>query len=260
MSKKRKNQILVDFLIGILIGIVGVFLFIGFILTTSTKEGLLAKVTKQELKILANIDSTDYSYKGDSISSGDSLVTFLKDKGIDFDYLEKTSSNFPPDYYKIIKKKKEGLIYIKDNNIRLTIPIEYDALISYRHNLIKVKQHNRFGLVNLEDKVILPIEYHFILEDKPIGYFQLGKDGKWGLMTERGQLLTTIQYTAISEHFTEGLLEVEKDFKYGFINQNGIEVIPPTYDVIFGDFKNGQVKVALNKKKFYINKNGVRLN
>lgn len=259
MVKKRKNQVLVDFLIGILIGLFGVSVFVTILFTTSSKEGILAKINTQELKIFANIDSVDYSYKGDSISSEDPLITLLKKKKIDFDYLETTSPNFPPNYYKIIKDKKEGLIYIKDNYVQLSIPIEYDALISYYHNLIKVKQQNRFGLISLEDKIIIPIEYHFILENKPIGYFQLGKDGQWGLMTEKGQIITPIQYTAISEHFTEGLLQVEKDFKYGFINQNGIEIIPPTYDVVFGDFQNGKVKVALNNKKFYINTYGVQV-
>lgn len=79
------------------------------------------------------------------------------------------------------------------NGIETTMP--------YEKNLLKYKKDNKYGLINLEGKVITNAIY----------------DEIDGLSCKEGELL------------------VKKDGKYGVLNNNGVELIKTKYDYISGD-------------------------
>ena len=80
------------------------------------------------------------------------------------------------------------------------------------------------------------------------------KNGKYGFVDHEGKVIIPIKYDYCSE-FSDGLAKVELGGKKGFINYSGQEIIPIKFDDV-SDFIDGLTKVSFHGKYGIMNLNG----
>ena len=120
-----------------------------------------------------------------------------------YDYDEQTNT-----YRSKVINDHETELFSKYNNIDKIDLNEVDTTMPYEKNVLKFKEYNKYGLIDLKGNLIT----------KPI------YDSIEGLISKEGELL------------------VSKEGKYGVINTKGVELIDCEYDYIAGDGYHTQEK------------------
>jgi len=140
------------------------------------------------------------------------------------------------------------------------IKMQYENVGFLKFGVAPVKMNGKWGLIDsLGNKVIDFIydqsDYSFD-EDAKLLEVAIGK--KYGMINTEGIVVVPIKYLTIGS-FKDGLAKVslgaDENYKKGYINMKGEEVIPAIYDDA-DSFENGKAKVKLGKKKFYIDTKG----
>lgn len=92
-----------------------------------------------------------------------------------------------------------------------------------------VKKSNKWGLVNVNGKIILPFEYEDIndsaWQDKSKPYALVKKNGKWGMVDTAGKVLLACNYKSITSG-EDGYINIQ-DYttgKYGIYNFNTFKI------------------------------------
>ena len=83
------------------------------------------------------------------------------------------------------------------------------------------------------------------------------KEHKFGFINAEGKVVIPLEYDHVSD-FKEGLAHAKKGSKKGYIDTQGKTVIPFEYHFA-NDFENGMAKVNKNEEWFYIDKTGQRV-
>ena len=83
------------------------------------------------------------------------------------------------------------------------------------------------------------------------------KEHKFGFINAEGKVVIPIEYDHVSD-FKEGLAHAKKGNKKGYIDTQGKTVIPFEYHFA-NDFENGMAKVNKGEEWFYIDKTGKRV-
>lgn len=140
-------------------------------------------------------------------------------------YIER--GNVDSSYIIVTKEKKRGVLNL---NNEIIIPIDYDYISpegvdSY---YFKVKQSNKYGLFNYDGKKVLPIVYDSIHQLFECDIFRLELDDKYGFTNCNG-IETGMIFDYIGEGFEE-LTRVQQNNKWGFVNHDLEWVIAPIYD------------------------------
>lgn len=115
----------------------------------------------------------------------------------------------PPAHY-VQRNQKIGLI---DHKGEVLIPVTYDALTYYTPNIILVVKDKKFGIKNLRDSTIVPLDYELIIVDyNPFGKFEnekyrqkmfVLKDDAWSLLDQFNNV--------IEEQLTEDEVKLRLD-------------------------------------------------
>lgn len=116
-----------------------------------------------------------------------------------------------------------------------------------------------WGVVTIENKVMIPFEYEKIEQDF-IHYLQqttgfvAQKNGNLGIIDDLNRIVVPFNYDAISGWCEERPLQnyVMKNNKFGMIDNNGNIIIPLKYDSICF-YSQNQIKVKYNNKLGIIN-------
>lgn len=104
---------------------------------------------------------------------------------------------------------------------------KYDRIDACNCGLALVEKAGKFGFVNEEGKLIIPLIYDDAVafsEDKAA----VSVGGKWGFVDKKGNELVKPQYTEVYS-FNEGMAVVGMGDEYGFIDSTGKVVIPMNY-------------------------------
>lgn len=126
-----------------------------------------------------------------------------------------------------------------DNSANEIIPFTYDA-IDYHDQVLRVKKSSKWGVLDKNGKVVLPIEYDEIGEFKKYGrknMAKITKAGKHGMINKKGVIIIPCEYEDIietrwnGEIFFDGF-KVKKNGKYGAVDFSGDVVWPIEYDDI----------------------------
>lgn len=137
---------------------------------------------------------------------------------------------------------KKGLMYADGKPIADSL---YDH-ISYinEFGLIEVKLNNKYGMINTQDQVVIPIIYdwldfhHHKYDDvNELKVAMVIKDNKKGFVNEKGEIIVATEYDYVSwfafdNKTKQWITSAKKDGKYGVINQKNELVIPFEYDKI----------------------------
>jgi len=98
--------------------------------------------------------------------------------------------------------------------------LDLDRIGDFSENRARVLKNNKYGHVDLNGKVVVPIIYDY------------------------------------ASSFQEGRTWVEKNGKEGHVDKNGKVTTPIIYDYV-GNFKEGRAWVEIRNFEFYINLNGI---
>ncbi len=103
-----------------------------------------------------------------------------------------------------------------------------------RKRLIYARQNGKAGLVDFQNRVVLPFEFENIMwmEDKVVCIF---KDNRYGLVTLDGRPILPVEYGYIHSKYAHGLFGVGTPDaqKQGLVNSNGAFVLPIEYKQVF---------------------------
>ena len=137
---------------------------------------------------------------------------------------------------------------------------DWDISIKSDGNLVTVKKDGKYGIINLNGKLIIDFNFDFIelLED---GYYIYKQKGKFGISNINNNFFVKPKYDNIEE-FNDGYAIVKHKSKYGIINDEGKEILNPIYDYVClryssnfkhfdNSFKDGII-IAVKKNKNYI--------
>lgn len=132
---------------------------------------------------------------------------------------------------------------------------DYDFVDECICTLSKVKKDGKYGYVNAEGKVIVPVEYAEALTFNE-GYSAVRKADKWAFLDSTGHFITAFVYTD-AQGFSQGLAPAKKASGWGYVNTEGKEVIEFVYSNA-RKFTEGLAAVANKGKELwgFINRKG----
>lgn len=178
-----------------------------------------------------------------------------------YDQIENYSSDW--DGFKVKKDGKWGYVDPKNN---VVVPLEYDSISLCSDSMVKVKSGDKYGFYNLkkntfttlkysyaedyssskggetvvaidrwrgvvdtDDRQILPMEYDYISIDSPNRY-RLKKEGKYGIIDNKGNVIFPYKYSDLGKFDDRGITYAENETgKYGYVDENDRVVIDFLY-------------------------------
>lgn len=164
--------------------------------------------------------------------------------------IQKISDNFDAKFKLAYGKNYEEKIQIMNeqkSDFSYTTACKYNSIHYAGENMYVVKLYDNYGVIDTDEKVIIPIEYDFIV-DYSEKKFCACKDGKWGYIDINNNVVIDFIFDDANS-FSEGLASVsmiDKDKElYGYINSSNNLVIPYKYDYAEFFNSNGLACVGL---------------
>ena len=101
------------------------------------------------------------------------------------------------------------------------------------NSVVKVRKNHKFGLVDPNGKVLIPVEYEDIESGVSLNLYWLWakKDGKYGYLDENGAVVIPFIYDG-AKTFSGLMAAVKKGGKWGYIDKNNKVIIPFIYDEV----------------------------
>jgi hypothetical protein len=153
----------------------------------------------------------------------------------------------PSDASFVIVRKKSSLSFRMVSGVVTTsgkevIPAIYDGIKIFSLRAIvfsKVGDQYKYGLVDLENKTVIPQQFKNIKSIGSLRYAVENFDGKWALFTETGKQMTSFTIDSVSQ-FKNNYAIIYQDLDQGLIDRDGVVKIEPKYrEIIIND--NGSV-------------------
>ena len=144
----------------------------------------------------------------------------------------------------IVRKKSPGTLRIFSGAItssgKEVIPFQYDdiKLSSLRAIVFsKIDNQYKYGLIDLENKVLIPQQFKNIISLGSLRYAAENFDGRWALFTESGKQITNFSMDSISA------FQKQYAVFYNGLNQGLID-------------RDGLIKIGLKHQEIKINEDG----
>lgn len=138
------------------------------------------------------------------------------------------------------KLENKKFIFIDlDTRKRVFHELEFDFINHSENNFFKVRKNNKFGLVNNNGEILIPIIYDNIFGIND-GFAVVALNHKLGIVNTNGKLIIPIEYNILS-HVSNGLIlfsnseeipyddYVNTEILFGFLDTNNNIKIPPQY-------------------------------
>ena len=142
---------------------------------------------------------------------------------------------------KVINRKNEEIY----NNYDKVEPLEnYDKSGNawYEKDIMKVQKDGKYGLIDIDGKEILSLEYEKIETLKGLeNSILVTKEGKVGLVNKSGATIINPEYSKIQkfdDDYTKGYITVDQNKKYGLVTYAGSQILENKYekiDAIYGE-------------------------
>jgi hypothetical protein len=111
--------------------------------------------------------------------------------------------------YKVKQNGKYGLI---DINGKVIVQVNNDDLDFYEPNLVKIKKDNKWGFFNADGKMIIPMEYDYAtikyFDNNKNPVFEVEKGGYVGIINHLGKWVLPIGYVRIC--YAKGVMIAQK--------------------------------------------------
>ena len=164
---------------------------------------------------------------------------------------------------KIINDKNEELFtgYDKVESIE-----NFDSKqnLWFEKNLLRVQKNGKYGLIDLDGKTVLNVEYDSILALKSVEEnLKISKNGKYGIVNNQGQIIVPTEYSdvqVLKEGYSNEYKIIDENGKQGIISTSGTIIVNPQYDEIKYINSNEIYSAKIDNKWNLINKKGEVLN
>lgn len=160
---------------------------------------------------------------------------------------------------KAINSKNEE-IFTGYDKVEAIDNIDKDNNLWYEKDVLKVNKNGKYGLIDLNGKEILPIEYDEItVLDGMENSIIIKKDDKIGLVNDNGSAIIDTNYKeikALGDSYKEGYITVDEKGKYGVVSTTKKQILENKYDEIFPVYLKDYYLVKENGTKELVNSNG----
>lgn len=183
--------------------------------------------------IEGNLDSLWFTNRLAMAALGDSVkVIFGSGRKMIFPKSTKVSFVKSPDSVRFfyLEEKNKKQIYDVDSGIK-RFSLEFDDIEELENGLFLITHKNKKGVVGLDGKMVLPIEYDAIVKTSD-NAISLLKDRKFGLYDIRRRKLFKAVYDRNVTFFNESILVVHKNGFYGFMNMDSSPISPFQFDEV----------------------------
>ena len=123
----------------------------------------------------------------------------------------------------------------------------------YEQNVLKVQKYGKYGLINLDGKIILAIEYDEITAVEGIeNAYKIKQSDKYGIVDETGKITVEPKYAEIDvlgKDNKSGYIVKDESGKYGIIDYSSNQVLENKYDSISKVYGNDM---------YFLTENGVK--
>lgn len=132
--------------------------------------------------------------------------------------------------------------------------------VTYKDNALKVKKDNKYGIIDLDGKNIIPCEYKEISSFDDTSYIVENEDGKYGVIDSLNKKILEPIYDEIEKPHSKDYYVVKKDNKQILVKKDGTEVLTEGYDEITGVLANDDngVIYKLNNKYGVMGQDGTK--
>ena len=157
---------------------------------------------------------------------------------------------------KAINSKNEE-VFADYEQIEVLENFDKNNNIWFEENVLRVKKDDKYGLIDLNGKLILPCEYDEITALEGIeNSLIITKDGKKGLVNDSGSIIIEPLYTEIinlGETYKEGYITIDEQGKYGLISTTKKQILENKFDEIKQIYLNNYYIVKENGTEKLIN-------
>ena len=138
--------------------------------------------------------------------------------------------------------------------------IDKNSNVWYEENVLRVKKNGKYGLIDLNGKVLLPAEYDEITVLEGIeNSLIIKKDGNVGLVNDTGSIIIDVNYKEIKglgDTYKDGYITIDEQGKYGLISATKKQILGGKYDEILQVPLKEYYVIKENGKQKLINSNG----
>lgn len=130
----------------------------------------------------------------------------------------------------------------------------------YEKDVFKVQKNGKYGLIDIDGKQVLSIEYDNIetlkgLENSII----VKKDGKLGLVNKSGATIINPEYSKIEkfdDNYKNGYITIDSNNKYGLVSYAGSKILENKYEKIDPIYGENYFVIEQSGKQKLINAKG----
>ncbi len=163
---------------------------------------------------------------------------------------------------KVVNKNNEEILTQYDK-VEALDNYDKSGNIWYEKEILKVQKDGKYGLIDLDGKEILAIEYDNITTLKGIeNSIIIEKDGKKGLINNKGSKIADTEYSNIlsyGEDYKNGYITVNQENKYGIISFTGDKILENQYENIENIYGEKYFVIKENGKQQLIDKQGNKI-
>ena len=136
---------------------------------------------------------------------------------------------------KVINSKNEDILTGYEQ-IEVLENMDENDNVWYEENILRVKKNGKYGLIDLNGKELLPIEYDEItVLDGIENSIIIKKDGKVGLVNDTGSIIIDCNYKEIKklgDTYKDGYITIDEQGKYGVVSATKKQILENKYDEI----------------------------
>ena len=246
----------------VIIAIIVVIMFVFIIKGLLSKDTTSGKITTRNYFASYKdnkwgvIDSTgnnviDPSYKEMILVPNSKVGVFICTYDVDYN---------TGDYKTKVLNEKNQEIFTEFDKIEPMQNVDKSGNVFYEKNVLKVQKNDKFGLIDLTGKEIVPVEYDEITVIKEIeNSFKVRKDGKYGIVDGDGKSVIQPQYADIDilgKDNKSGFIVKNDNGKFGIVDYSNTQILEAKYDSIENVYGNNMYVVTVNGKQKVVNKSG----
>ena len=163
---------------------------------------------------------------------------------------------------KVINRKNEE-IYTKYDKIEPLENYDKSGNAWYEKDIMRVQKDGKYGLIDIDGKEVLSIEYEKIetlkgLENSII----ITKNGKVGLVNKSGAIIINPEYKQIKkfdDDYTKGYITINQDKKYGLVSYAGTTILDNKYEKIDAIYGENHFVIEEKDKQIVIDSKGEKI-
>lgn len=157
--------------------------------------------------------------------------------------------------YERVRINNEGLLVVMNGSQKVSLPKEFILARNFSNGLARVQDSTGYwGYVNLEGKIVIPLEYTRVQEFHENKAFVCDKNNKWCLMLTNGTIIKKFDNLNFPYPFEKGYsVAWTNDDKRVLLDHNGNEVSPHFDGSVSRTDKSYEFEIKQNGLKGYYN-------